>query len=141
MYQEMKKLSNGVEIPVLALGTWFIDDDKVAEAVKSAIKLGYRHIDTAQAYGNEQGVGEALKNKAIEDMAEKYGVTIPQLCIRFDIQLGMIVLPKTANPEHMKVNADVDFIISDEDMESLKHVKKIKDYGRHSIFPVFGGKM
>ena len=53
MYQEMKKLSNGVEIPVLALGTWFIDDGKVEEAVKSAVKLGYRHIDTAQAYGNE----------------------------------------------------------------------------------------
>ena len=287
MYQEMKKLSNGVEIPVLALGTWFIDDDKVEEAVKSAVKLGYRHIDTAQAYGNEQGVGkgirscdvpreqifvtskvaaeyktyeeaaasidrslanmgldyidmmiihspqpwdkvnqsedryvegnraawraledaykagklraigvsnflqedienlwetaeikpmvnqvlchisnsplelidycqkkgmameayspvahgEALKNKAIADMAEKYGVTIPQLCIRFDIQLGMIVLPKTANPEHMKVNADVDVIISDEDMEILKYMEKIKDYGRHSIFPVFGGKM
>lgn len=39
MYQAMKKLSNGVEIPVLALGTWLIDDDKVAEAVKSAVKL------------------------------------------------------------------------------------------------------
>lgn len=287
MYQEIKKLSNGVEIPVLALGTWFIDDDKVGEAVKSAVKLGYRHIDTAQAYGNEQGVGkgirscgvpreqifvtskvaaeyktyeeaaasidrslanmgldyidmmiihspqpwdkvnqredryvegnraawraledaykagklraigvsnflqedieklwetaeikpmvnqvlchisnsplelidycqkkgmameayspvahgEALKNKAIADIAEKYGVTIPQLCIRFDIQLGMIVLPKTANPEHMKVNGDVDFIISDDDMEILKHVERIKDYGKHSIFPVFGGKM
>lgn len=283
----MKKLSNGVEIPVLALGTWFIDDDKVEEAVKSAVKLGYRHIYTAQAYGNEQGVGkgirscdvpreqifvtskvaaeyktyeeaaasidrslanmgldyidmmiihspqpwdkvnqsedryvegnraawraledaykagklraigvsnflqedienlwdtaeikpmvnqvlchisnsplelidycqkkgmvmeayspvahgEALKNKAIADMTEKYRVTIPQLCIRFDIQLGMIVLPKTANPEHMKVNGDVDFIISDEDMEILKHVERIKDYGKHSIFPVFGGKM
>lgn len=287
MYQEIKKLSNGVEIPVLALGTWFIDDDKVEEAVKSAVKLGYRHIDTAQAYGNEQGVGkgirscdvpreqifvtskvaaeyktyeeaaasidrslanmgldyidmmiihspqpwdkvnqsedryvegnraawraledaykagklraigvsnflqedienlwetaeikpmvnqvlchisnsplelidycqkkgmlmeayspvahgEALKNKAIADIAEKYGITIPQLCIRFDIQLGMIVLPKTANPEHMKVNGDVDFIISDDDMEILKHVERIKDYGKHSIFPVFGGKM
>ena len=287
MYQAMKKLSNGVEIPVPALGTWFIDDDKVEEAVKSAVKLGYRHIDTAQAYGNEQGVGkgirscdvpreqifvtskvaaeyktyeeaaasidrslanmgldyidmmiihspqpwdkvnqsedryvegnraawraledaykagkiraigvsnflpedienlwetaeikpmvnqvlchisnsplelidycqkkgivmeayspvahgEALKNKAIADMADKYGVTIPQMCIRYDIQLGMIVLPKTANPEHMKANADVDFTISDEDMEILKHVDKIKDYGKHSIFPVFGGKM
>ena len=287
MYQAMKKFSNGVEIPVLALGTWFIDDDKVEEAVKFAVKLGYRHIDTAQAYGNEQGVGkgirscdvpreqifvtskvaaeyktyeeaaasidrslanmgldyidmmvihspqpwdkvnqsedryvegnraawraledaykagklraigvsnflqedieklwetaeikpmvnqvlchisnsplelidycqkkgmameayspvahgEALKNKVIGDMAEKYGVTIPQLCIRFDIQLGMIVLPKTANPEHMKVNGDVEFIISDEDMEILKHIERIKDYGKHSIFPVFGGKM
>ena len=62
MYQEIKKLSNGVEIPVLALGTWFIDDDKVAEAVKSAVKLSYRHIDTAQAYGNEQGVGEGIRS-------------------------------------------------------------------------------
>ena len=62
MYQEMKKLSNGVEIPVLALGTWFIDDGKVAEAVKSAVKLGYRHIDTAQAYGNEQGVGKGIRS-------------------------------------------------------------------------------
>ncbi len=287
MFNETKKLSNGVEIPILALGTWFIDDDKVADAVKSAVQLGYRHVDTAQAYGNEHGVGagirtcgvareqlfvtskvaaehktyeaaaasidktfadmeldyldmmiihspqpwdkvnqsddryvegnraawraledayragklraigvsnfleedieklwetaeikpmvnqilchisnspldlidycqnkgvvteayspvahgEALKNEAIADMAKKYGVTIAQLCIRFDIQLGMVVLPKTANPEHMKTNADVDFIIADEDMETLKNLEKIKDYGEHSFFPVFGGKL
>ncbi len=287
MFNETKKLSNGVEIPILALGTWFIDDDKVADAVKSAVQLGYRHVDTAQAYGNEHGVGagirtcgvareqlfvtskvaaehktyeaaaasidktladmeldyldmmiihspqpwdkvnqsddryvegnraawraledacragklraigvsnfleedieklwetaeikpmvnqilchisnspldlidycqnkgvvteayspvahgEALKNEAIADMAKKYGVTIAQLCIRFDIQLGMVVLPKTANPEHMKTNADVDFVIADEDMETLKNLEKIKDYGEHSFFPVFGGKL
>ena len=58
-----------------------------------------------------------------------------------DIQLGMIVLPKTANPEHMKSNADVDFVITDEDMDALKRVETIKDYGDHSFFPVFGGKM
>lgn len=85
--------------------------------------------------------GEALKNRAIADMTEKYGVTIPQLCIRFDIQLGMIVLPKTANPEHMKTNAAVDFVIADEDMEILKHLEKIKDYGEYGFFPVFGGKL
>ena len=62
MYQEIKKLSTGVEIPVLALGTWLIDDDKVAEAVKSAVKMGYRHIDTAQSYGNEHGVGEGIRS-------------------------------------------------------------------------------
>ena len=85
--------------------------------------------------------GEALKNKSIAEMAEKYGVSILQLCIRFDIQLGMIVLSKTANPDHMKENASVDFVISDEDMEILKHLEKIKDYGEHSFFPVFGGKL
>lgn len=287
MYKETKTLSNGAKIPTLALGTWLIDDNKVTDVVKSAIKIGYRHIDTAQAYGNEHGVGEAirtcgvpreqlfitskvaaeyksyeeaaasidkslvdmglayldlmlihspqpwdkvnqsedryvegnraawraledaykagklraigvsnflqgdieslwetteikpmvnqvlchisnsplelisdcqkkgivmeayspvahgeaLKNEAIADMARKYGVTIPQLCVRFDIQLGMVVLPKTANPEHMETNADVDFVISDDDMEALKHLERIKDYGAHNFFPVFGGKL
>lgn len=58
------------------------------------------------------------------------GVSVPQLCLRYDIQLGMIVLPKTANPEHMKTNADVEFVISDEYMEALKHIERIKDYGK-----------
>ena len=287
MFHNKVTLSNGVVVPQLALGTWLIDDAVVEDAVKSAIALGYEHIDTAQAYGNERGVGEgirtsgvsrdqlfvttkvaaehkdyrstadgideslrkmgldyidmmiihspqpwievnqsdnryfeenletwraltdaykagklraigvsnfqkedidnilnnaeikpmvnqvlchiantpldlieycqsqgivmeayspvahgeALKISAIAEMAEKYGVSIPQLCIRYDIQLGMIVLPKTANPSHMKSNADVEFTISDEDMDSLKNVDKITDYGAHSFFPVFGGKL
>lgn len=287
MYSKTLTLSNGVAVPQLALGTWFIDDDKAAEAVHEAVKIGYRHVDTAQAYANERGVGEgvrtagipreelfvttkvtaehkdyesaarsideslaamgldyldmmiihspqpwaevnqsddrhyegnleawraltdaykagkiraigvsnfqkedidniwdnakvkpmvnqvlchisntplglidycqskgivmeayspvahgeALKNPKIAEMAAKYGVTIPQLCIRYDLQLGMITLPKTANPEHMKSNADVDFEISSEDMEALKHVERIHDYGDAGIFPVYGGKL
>jgi diketogulonate reductase-like aldo/keto reductase len=74
-------------------------------------------------------------------LAEKYGVSVPQLCIRYDLQLDLLPLPKTANPAHMKNNADVDFIISEEDMDYLKNVERIKDYGRASIMPVFGGKM
>ena len=61
MYQNTLTLNNGVKIPQLGLGTWFIDDDKAAEAVKVAVELGYRHIDTAQAYGNERGVGEGVR--------------------------------------------------------------------------------
>ena len=287
MFNKTITLSNGVVVPQLALGTWLIDDIKVSDAVKAAITLGYRHIDTAQAYANDRGVGEgvrksgiareeifvtskvaaehkdyktaatgidetlrktgldyldmmiihspqpwvlvnqsddrfiegnreawraledaykagklraigvsnflecdidslwetaeikpmvnqvlchisntplalidhctakgivmeayspmahgeALKNPAIAEMAKKYGVSVPQLCIRYDIQLSMIVLPKTANPDHMKANGDVDFIISDEDMEILKNIERIKDYGDSSFFPVYGGKL
>ena len=287
MYDKTIKLSNDVNVPVLALGTWLIDDEFVGEAVRQAVKIGYRHIDTAQAYGNERGVGEgirtcgldrdkmfvtskvaaehktyeqaakgiestlrlmdidyldmmiihspqpwmevnqsdnryvegnrqawkaledaykagkiraigvsnfleediesllekaeikpmvnqvlchisntpfslikycqekgivmdayspvahgeALKNDIIGQMAKKYNVSIPQLCIRYDIQLGMIVLPKTSNPEHMKSNGDVDFEISERDMEELKNIEKIKNYGEHGFFPVFGGKL
>lgn len=280
-------LSNGVKIPQLGLGTWFIDDANAAEAVRQAAKLGYRHFDTAQAYGNERGVGEGVRTcgvpreelfvvskvaaehktyeeakkgidetlkkmgldyldmmiihspqpwvkvnqcddryvegnraawRALEDaykegklraigvsnfqigdlnslmeactikpmvnqillhisntplelvefcqkngivveayspiahgvilnqpeikaMAEKYGVSVPQLCIRYTMQLGAVSLPKTANPDHMKTNAEVDFTISDEDMETLKHFKKIDSYGESSGFPVYGGKL
>ena len=287
MYNNCLTLSNGVQIPQLGLGTWFIDDDKAADAVKAAVALGYRHIDTAQAYGNERGVGEGVRTcgipreelfvvskvaaehktyesaaksidetlarmgldyldmmiihspqpwvevnqsenryvegnreawRALEDayeagklkaigisnfqigdieslaetakikpmvnqillhisntpielmeycqkkdiaveayspiahgvilnqpeiaaMAEKYGVTVPQLCIRYTLQLGTISLPKTGNPDHMKSNAEVDFEISAEDMETLKNFKKIESYGASSGFPVYGGRL
>ena len=65
MYTNTLKLNNGVEISQLGLGTWFIDDDKVADAVKAAVEIGYRHIDTAQAYGNERGVGEGVRTCGI----------------------------------------------------------------------------
>lgn len=285
MLQGTYTLANGTKIPKLGLGTWFIDDDKAAQAVRDAVTLGYRLIDTAQAYGNEHGVGEgvrtcgaareelfvaskvaaelktyesaavsidetlqkmgldyldqmiihspqpwnefrvekryfeenrevwraledaqaagkvrvigvsnflqddleslfsgcrvrpmvnqillhitntdlalvdfcqknniqveayspiahgeALKNPAIVKMAEKYGVSAAQLCIRYAIQLGTVALPKTADSGHMKSNADVDFVISEEDMQTLLHMERIADYGAFNIFPVFSGK-
>jgi len=280
--EEKFKLYNGVEIPKLGLGTWFISNDDVVQAVKEAVKIGYRHIDTAQAYQNEAGVGEGiracgvkredlfvttklaaeaksykeavasideslkrmgldyldlmiihspkpwakfqgndpyfegnreawraleeaykagklraiglsnfeeadvdnilesatvkpmvnqilahisntptaliqyckdndilveayspighgelLKNEEVAKIAEKYNVSVPQLGIRYDLQLGLLPLPKTANPDHMKSNAKVDFVISDEDMEVLKNMEPIEDYGEASKFPVF----
>ncbi|MHA6523376.1 aldo/keto reductase [Tessaracoccus sp. G1721] len=51
-------LTNDVTIPKLGLGTWFIDDVKALEAVRAAVGIGYRNIDTAQAYGNERASGD-----------------------------------------------------------------------------------
>lgn len=85
--------------------------------------------------------GVILNQPEIKAMADRYGVTVPQLCIRYTIQLGTVSLPKTANPEHMKTNADVDFEISAEDMEKLKNFKHIESYGASSGFPVYGGKI
>lgn len=281
---ETYTLTNGVAIPKLGLGTWFIPDDGAAEAVRTAVSLGYRHIDTAQAYENEAGVGEgvrtcglpreqlfvtskvaaehkdydsvarsidetlrkmsldyldmmiihspqpwadfrggdyaegnreawraledayaagklraigvsnfrkpdldnilagcrvkpmvdqillhisntdlalldtcraqdilveayspiahgeALKNPMIAEMAVKYGVSAAQLCIRYVLELGAVALPKTANREHMKANAAVDFSIAPDDMERLKQASPIQNYGEFSRFPVFSGK-
>lgn len=280
---ETYTLSNGVEIPKLGLGTWFIDDDKAADAVRAAVQIGYRNIDTAQAYGNERGAGEGvrtsglrrdelfvstklaaeikdyddalaaidgslatlgleyidlmlihspqpwddfrggdyadgnrqawraleqahdagkirsigvsnfqqqdlenilssstigpqvnqllvhagntptellayceskqilveayspighgaiLRNPDVRAMADRYGVSVPQLCIRYTLQLGTVSLPKTANPEHMRTNAELDFVISEADMTALRDLRDV-DYGEHSAFPVYSGK-
>ena len=84
--------------------------------------------------------GEAPKNPAIVKMAEMYGVSAAQLCIRYVLQLGAVALPKTADPAHMESNAGVDFAISEEDMETLKNMERIANYGEFSAFPVFSGK-
>ena len=278
-------LSNGVTIPKLGLGTWRIEDAEVVQVVRDAARIGYRHFDTAQAYGNERGVGEglrassiprdelfvvtklaaecktyaeakdridgslralgldhidlmlihspqpwsefregarydegnlaawraleegyqagklraigvsnferadldnlldngavkpmvnqilahvgstpfdlidysqsrgmlveayspvahgaALNNPALAALAGQYGVGIPQLCIRYCLQLGLLPLPKTANPEHLRSNAAVDFVISDADMATLRNAEPMADYGEASAFPVFGKK-
>ncbi len=55
-------LSNGVKIPCIGFGTWQISNgEDGVDAVKKAIELGYRHIDTAAGYDNEEGVGKAIK--------------------------------------------------------------------------------
>jgi diketogulonate reductase-like aldo/keto reductase len=283
--EEKYKLSNGIEIPKLGLGTWFISNDSVVEAVKEAAKIGYRHIDTAQAYQNEGGVGEGVrtcgvsreemfvttklaaevktyeeavasideslkklgldyidlmiihspkpwakfleeephfegnreawraleeaykagklraiglsnfekadidnilnactvkpmvnqilahisntpkelikycqdngilveayspfghgelfKNKELKTIADRYNVSVSQLAIRYCLQLGLLPLPKTSNPQHMKTNSEVDFVISENDMNFLQKMEQIKDYGEASKFPVYGGK-
>jgi 2,5-diketo-D-gluconate reductase A len=58
-------LNNGVEIPQLGFGVFQIPPDQTAEATRTALEVGYRHIDTAQMYGNEKGVGEAVRNSGI----------------------------------------------------------------------------
>ena len=267
------QLNNGVAIPRIAFGTWQIPNDRVTDAAKAALSVGYRHIDTAAAYENECGVGKAvaesglrrdevfittkipaevktyegaksviaasLKNldtpyidlmlihapkpweelfggsektyhaenlavwKAMEEavaagqlraigvsnfevgdlqnlidhaeikpavnqirvhightpaevisyckangivvmafspnatgkllghpvvteIATKYQVSVPQLSIRYDYQLGLIPLPRSTNPEHIAENKNIDFVISDADMERLSQVEEIQ---------------
>ena len=85
--------------------------------------------------------GAILDNGQLAEMAKRYDVSVPALCIRYCLQLGMLPLPKTANPEHMRDNAALDFEISEADMDTLKNAEQIKDYGEASFFPVYGGKM
>jgi 2,5-diketo-D-gluconate reductase A len=58
-------LNNGVELPQIGFGVYQTPPEETADAVQSAFETGYRHIDTAAAYGNEKGVGEALKRSGL----------------------------------------------------------------------------
>lgn len=262
--KETYELSNGVLIPKLGIGTWLVPNEEAASVVRSAIEIGYNHIDTAQAYENELGVGEgvrtcghsrdeifittkvaaeiksydsascsideslerlgveyldlviihcpqpwaefrgpkryfaenkevwraledaydagkvraigvsnfliddlqnildgcrvrpmvnqirlhpgctpldvidfcnhndilveayspiahgeALKDTKLNEIASKYGVSVPQLCIRYTLQLGTVSLPKSMNPAHIRSNSELDFVITEEDMAAL----------------------
>ena len=60
------RLNDGVEIPQLGFGTYQIDPDDTTEAVATALDVGYRHVDTAQMYGNEAEVGEAVRSSGLD---------------------------------------------------------------------------
>lgn len=66
MLNEYYKLANGVQIPKIALGTWQVADDTAAAIVRTAIGIGYRHIDTAANYENESGVAEGIRSSGAD---------------------------------------------------------------------------
>jgi diketogulonate reductase-like aldo/keto reductase len=63
---ESVKLADGNQLPMLGLGVWQVPDGATCEnAVRTALEAGYRHIDTAHAYGNEASVGRALRDSGL----------------------------------------------------------------------------
>src|SRR4051812_48853630 len=64
-------LNDGRSIPQLGFGVFQVAPDETAEAVGTALEVGYRHIDTAEMYGNERGVGEAVRASGL-DRADVY---------------------------------------------------------------------
>lgn len=66
MLNETYTMNNGAAIPKLGLGTWLMSEEQAESAVKTAIGIGYRLIDTAQAYENERGVGEGIRSSGVK---------------------------------------------------------------------------
>ncbi|EKF51161.1 aldo/keto reductase [Lactococcus garvieae] len=282
MLTDTYELINGVKIPKLGFGTWLLDNEQAARAVKEALQAGYRHIDTAEAYENEAGVGRGIresgiardeifvttklhaeikdydqaklaiaesleklgldsidlmiihspkpwndflgkeryfegnlaawkaleeayeegklkaigvsnfetidlenlinhgkippmvnqvlahignipsevieyskkhdvlveayspfghgdmfKHEALKEIADKYGVSVAQLAVRYLLQLGLLPLPKASSLDHVRNNADVDFIIGDSDIKRLDNFTKIEYSKENKVFPVY----
>src|ERR1700737_4436918 len=60
------ELNDGTHIPQLGFGVFQIEPDRTAAAVKAAMEIGYRHIDTAEMYGNEKGVGQGIRDAGVD---------------------------------------------------------------------------
>lgn len=80
--------------------------------------------------------GQAFKREELIKMAEKYGVSVAQLCVRFIVQKGAVPIPKSTAPERIAENADVfGFSISDEDMKEIALLKKYGMIGNPPSVP------
>lgn len=66
MLTQTVTLASGHDLPVLGFGTWLIDPEDAAEVCRTALEVGYRHLDSAQAYGNEAGIGDGLRASGCE---------------------------------------------------------------------------
>lgn len=92
-----KKLANGVEMPMIGLGTFLVADGKSAyDTVLHALHVGYRHIDTAQMYKNEESVGQAIKDSKIPrkeifiTTKQRGHSTIPKMRAQFEESLAKL---------------------------------------------------
>lgn len=83
--------------------------------------------------------GRALNNNAIVEMAKKYNVSVPQLCIKFTLQLGTVSIPKASKEDHIIDNTKLDFEISEEDMVELMKLNEV-DYGTDAFWPIYRKK-
>ena len=116
-------LNTGVVMPAMGFGVFQTPPEATADAVAEALRVGYRLIDTAAAYGNERGVGEGIR-------ASGLGRTPAQVVLRWHVQQGVIVFPKTSRPERMTENIDVfDFELSAEEMRSIAALDEQRGLG------------
>jgi diketogulonate reductase-like aldo/keto reductase len=101
----------------------------IGNTPRNAIEFDKAHSILVQAY-SPNATGRLLSNERVKQFAEKYGVSISQLAVKYDLQLGTQPLPKTANPAHQAEYANLGFTISDEDMavlESFGTVPKVRE--------------
>lgn len=95
-------------MPCVGYGTYLTPNGEIAKnSVIEAINAGYRHIDTAFAYGNETAVGD----ETLAEIAKKYNKTVAQICLRFVLQSGLNVLTKSVTPARIIENAPADAIV------------------------------
>jgi len=139
------KLNTGSEIPAVGLGTWQSAPGQVREAVKVALQKGYRHIDTALAYGNEKEVGEGIKDSGVpreeiwittkldntwHHIVEK-GITSSLKSLGVDyVDLYLMHWPSSTDPNDLKKHLpDWNFVKTWQELQKLPASGRVKNIG------------
>ena len=117
-------LYNGIKIPMVGYGSFLSTEKEGKQVILDAFDAGYRYIDTARYYNNEDAIGEAL--------AEKYGKSPAQILLRFLIQRGIPVIPKASKIERMIENKNIfDFEITEDEVSYLSCFSETGWSGEH----------
>ena len=132
--EDMQNILDNCEIPPMVNQILL----HIGEVPVDIIKFCSEHNIVIESY-SPIAHGRALKNDAIKKMAEKYNVSIPQLCIKFTLQLGTVSIPKSSKEEHIIANTKLDFDISEEDMIELMKLNEV-DYGPDAMWPIYRKK-
>ncbi|KAK4244498.1 hypothetical protein VTI28DRAFT_254 [Corynascus sepedonium] len=139
------KLNTGAEIPAIGLGTWQSKPGEVEKAVEAALRAGYRHIDTAFAYGNEKEVGEGIRASGVPreeiflttKLDNPWHKRAPEALKRSLENLGVDYLdlylmhwPSSTDPDDLKKHyPDWDFVDTWREMQKLMETGKIRSLG------------
>jgi len=139
------KLNTGAEIPAIGLGTWQSQPGEVGKAVEAALNAGYRHIDTAFAYGNEKEVGEGIRASGVpreqiflttklnnpdhKRVAEAIDTSLKNLGTSY-VDLYLMHWPCSTDPNDSKKHIpDWDFVDTWREMQKLVGTDKVKAIG------------
>ncbi|KAL3485898.1 NADP-dependent oxidoreductase domain-containing protein [Aspergillus germanicus] len=138
-------LNTGDKIPALGLGTWQSKPNEVREAVKNALLKGYRHIDTALAYGNEHEVGQGIRDSGVpreeiwittkldnpwhHRVPEGIDSSLKSLGVDY-VDLYLVHWPSSTDPNDLKKHLpDWDFIKTWQEMQKLPATGKVRNIG------------
>ncbi|KAF2019067.1 Aldo/keto reductase [Aaosphaeria arxii CBS 175.79] len=143
--QETFTLNTGAKIPAIGLGTWQSKPNEVREAVKAALLKGYRHIDTALAYGNEHEVGQGIRDSGVpreeiwittkldnpwhKRVEEGIESSLKSLGVDY-VDLYLMHWPSSTDPEDLKKHyPDWDFLKTWAELQKLPASGRVKNIG------------
>ena len=111
--------ANGARIPAIGLGTMTLKEQVCIDAIKAALRLGYRHLDTAERYGNEEWVGEGLRQGLAASALNREDVFVRYTCRSNGVACETLFIPYAQHAFDFVVGGFSDQILEAEMLKFL----------------------